>query len=124
MMYGFDNMWNYIIVGLIILFIIALYVSKDATRRGYNGTLWALVVILMPMMGIFFYLVFIGVSPYQIEKSRYFGRQTVTPASSGQHVPGRDFTNKANTESIYCTACGIANDPAYSYCKNCGVGLL
>lgn len=123
MMHGYNNIWNYFIIGFVLLFLIALYVSSDATKRGYNGTLWALVVIFMPMMGIFFYLIFISISPYHVEKSGYYTRATVSPTSSSQHVSNHDFGSKASTESVYCTSCGFANDSISSYCKDCGVRL-
>ncbi len=56
--FGFSSMWWILILIWLILVMIAFYVYTDAERRGMNGLLWFVLVIL-PWIGIFFLIVYL-----------------------------------------------------------------
>lgn len=93
---------------------IGVYVYRDASRRGMNAALWALVVVLAPA--------FTGVVVYLLARGGYSDLRC--PACSAQ--VGADFARcpacGAKLQPV-CPACGRAAQPAWSVCPYCGDGL-
>jgi hypothetical protein len=53
--FGFCGTW--VLVWFIIFIAIAIWVYKDAERRGKSGALWLIVVILLGLIGIIIWLI-------------------------------------------------------------------
>lgn len=123
MMFDSNNMFSTWFVVLFVLIIIAIIVANDASRRGHNGALWAIIVIFMPMMGVFFYLIFISVNP-KIDSTLNKAQTTPSIRQSG---PGYAQTYQAppqkEVEGVYnkfCVSCGRGNIEKADYCIGCG----
>lgn len=120
MMYGFQNMYDYYILGILILIAVAILVASDASKRGYNGAIWAFIVILMPMMGLFIYLIYISISDANntnMNQNLNFGGNSFNEQTQPAPVAG---SSKENVKGIYCTVCGKLNHDNAMYCKYCG----
>ncbi|MDH5403716.1 MAG: hypothetical protein OEY49_14565 [Candidatus Heimdallarchaeota archaeon] len=120
-MHGF---WNYWYFGLIILLLLAVIVANDAMRFGENGALWAFVTIIMPMFGIFLYIVIrstwtIGSNNRQSHYSGYNLKDHQQEIREGELK-----TNQTTSEYQYCTSCGFKNAGQASFCNNCGFKIL
>ena len=123
MMFDSNTMFSTWIVVLFVLIIIAIIVANDANRRGHNGVLWALVVIFMPMMGVFFYLIFISVNP---KFDATLNKPQTTPRYT-QSGPVYTQTYQAPTQeqvdgeyNKFCVSCGRGNIEKAEYCVACG----
>jgi len=57
-MMGGWNMWFWLFIGWFILVAIAFLVYRDAERRGMNGPLWFVLVIL-PWIGLLFLVIYL-----------------------------------------------------------------
>lgn len=133
MMYNSNSMFSMWIWLAIILFVIAIFVASDANKRGHNGILWGFLVMIMPMMGIFFYLIFVSLNPVagvttytrqnvnatQTTPPRYQPPQpsvdyggNVKPADVNQQIPGN-----------FCVHCGSNNIENADYCNKCGTKI-
>ena len=124
MMYGFHDMYNYYIIGLFLLIGAAILVASDASKRGYNGTLWAFIVILMPMMGLFFYLIYIAISNDDNNRRRSSNHSIRNFNNYPQSTPNNSVPSKGNLTSIFCTSCGKLNHDVSIYCKYCGTEII
>jgi hypothetical protein len=82
---------------MLTLITIGVLVAKDANKYGENGLLWAIIVVIMPMMGLFLYLIF---------------RSTWNNLNQIKNNDKLDF--------IYCTTCGFENNTKSLFCTNCG----
>ncbi len=121
-------------IGLLWIFI-AFAVSQDAYSRGENGLLWGLIVLFMPMMGLFVYLIFLAIrssgasravtttvtpqapaptQPAQPAQTQYIAPQPVAPQPQ---------TTPKTGDVQYCTACGAANSLTAKFCNSCGAPL-
>ncbi len=47
----------FLVVWFVIWLLVAIWVYKDATKRGANGVLWLIVVLLLGIIGLIIYLV-------------------------------------------------------------------
>ena len=124
MMYGFHDMYNFYILGLFLLIGAAIFVASDASKRGYNGTLWAFIVVLMPMMGLFFYLIFIAISDNDYNRIRSTNHSIGNFQDNPQPTPNNRFPGKGNLTGIFCTSCGKLNQEVSIYCKYCGTEIF
>ncbi len=147
---GIPN-FNLYVVGLfLILIIIAIFIANDAASRGYNGFLWALAVVLMPMMGLFIYLIFVAINPraksYDVNTSGYNRPQPAvatpsagntyaepkytgttftptTPVSNPVSKPTSPVTNPVSGDIRYCTVCGSVVPNNSKFCNSCGAKI-
>jgi hypothetical protein len=78
-------LWIYVIV----------WVFRDAERRGMNGLLWALLVLIGNIVGLIIYLIVRSETP---------GKPRVAAVEK-------------------CPGCGNENPPGFSYCPHCGASL-
>ena len=81
---------------LIIWLILVFWVYRDAERRGMNGVLWALLVLIGNFIGLIIYL---------IVRTEEFSRQL-----------GAELTQN-------CPACGKVVPQKYAFCPHCGTKL-
>jgi len=141
--YGFDYEWDiapeagwlfgmtfalciiFFVICFIIFIVIAIWVYKDAEKRGSNGTLWLIIVIITGIIGIIIWLIIrppIGGRPQErtgrIELCLNCGRsipfdaqicpycgikqQTVTQVKGGEI----ETFKKSITKTIKCPSCG------------------
>jgi putative membrane protein len=56
--FGFSSLWFVMILIWLILIVIAFYIYTDAEKRGMNGLLWFVLVIL-PWIGVFFLILYL-----------------------------------------------------------------
>ncbi len=128
----FDNYHSFFffwILGIVILLIIALLVANDASRYGENGLLWGLVVFFMPMMGLLFYAIIRSGWTLKVQNTQTpaysapvqatpntVSPVTVSPVTQPQVIP-------TATDTVYCTACGFANQKGAAYCNKCGAKI-
>lgn len=119
------------------MLIIAYLVSMDATANGENGTMWFFVVLFLPMMGLFAYLLVrtINNNPRRISisNSNYSNLGTTTPPMTEPVRSKRPIANYESEfpkttgqelmENQFCTSCGFKNSIHASFCKSCGVKL-
>jgi hypothetical protein len=92
------------LVLLIIWIAVIVWVYRDAERRGMNGVLWALLVLIGNIIGLIIYL---------IVRSDSLSYQSETPPT--QNCPS---CNKGVPSSFgYCPHCGTQIQPT---CPSCG----
>ena len=134
------NMNLLLVIFFIVWVVIAIIVANDASRRGENGLLWGVLVLIMPMMGIFVYLVYIAIKSSQ---SSTIGTSQPTFNPATQTIPSRGYINpttppisqplpsvsapvtkkESNKKIIYCVSCGAPNNITAQYCQTCGEKL-
>ncbi len=105
--------WFWIVL---ILIIIAVVIANDANNRGHNGFLWGIIVVMMPGMGILFYLAFVianpTTKPYN-DTPRTYNTQQYTPPVSTETTPTGKF----------CITCGASNLDTADFCIKCGTKI-
>jgi hypothetical protein len=85
---------------LLILWIaVIVWVYKDAERRGMNGVLWALLVLIGNLIGLIIYLII----------------RTDT-------IPESDEEEEEDTK-LPCPSCKKPVEPGYAFCPHCGARL-
>jgi len=66
--YGFPFFgWGMMLIWLIVFLVIAYLVYQDANKRGMNGLLWGILVIL-PMVGVLFLILYIIIRESNAQK--------------------------------------------------------
>jgi len=97
--HAFDGWWGrFIPFGLFPLALLALWiyvivwVYRDAEKRGMNGLLWALLVLIGNLIGLIIYLII---------RNEAAVRSAAPPAAK-------------------CPGCGNSLGPGYAYCPHCG----
>ncbi len=126
MMYGFHDMNYYYLIGFALLLIAAVLVASDATKRGNNGVLWAFIVIIMPMMGLFIYLIYVAISD---NNDKFVNTESRQNRGLPTSTVNKEFTQTSNSLSknegeIYCTSCGKLNRDDATFCKYCGSEII
>ena len=94
---GACGIW--VIVWFIIWIAIAIWVYKDAERRGKSGALWLIIVILLGVIGIIIWLI-------------------VRPPI-GEH-PQQSVQKQMDKDIKYCSKCGTQVPIDASFCSKCG----
>ena len=129
---GMSSMWMF---GIFFMLMVAYIISRDANSNGEDGTMWFFIVLFLPMMGLFLYLIIRSTNRSQnrINASNYdksnFARTTppiVEPVRTRPSTPVYDTKSKNQnlSEFHYCTNCGFQNTLDATYCKSCGTKLL
>lgn len=122
-------------IGLLWIFI-AFAVSQDAYSRGENGLLWGLIVLFMPMMGLFVYLIFLAIRSSSVSRTTVASQpvtstQSVQPPqqpAQTQYIAPQPATTQPPATAQkgdvqYCTACGAPNALTAKFCNSCGAPL-
>jgi len=118
-MYNDHGYWNsYIIIIILLWVLLSIFISIDATKRGYNGILWGLVVLLMPMMGLLIYLIFISLDNRD-DRRRNNSRRNLT--KDNRNVSKQGGNTNSSTTFNYCSNCGENLETKNKYCNNCGL---
>ena len=110
------------LVLLVLWIVVIVWVYRDAERRGMNGVLWALLVLIGNIIGLLIYLIV---------------RSDVLPAS--QRSPSTQTCPECNQEigqgyafcphcgkrlkGGVCPACGKPVEPNWKVCAHCGEEL-
>jgi putative membrane protein len=67
--YGFPFFgWGMMLIWLVLFLIIGYLVYLDANKRGMNGLLWGILIII-PMLGILFLILYIVVRETQLQRT-------------------------------------------------------
>jgi peptidoglycan/LPS O-acetylase OafA/YrhL len=85
----------WVIIWFVIAILIAVWVYKDAEKRGSSGALWLIIIILTGIIGIIIWLL-------------------IRPPLRGEGREVRD------TDNHYCTKCGKPVSPTQDFCPFCG----
>lgn len=96
-LFGFPFVPMMSILLLVIWVMVIVWVYRDAERKGMNGFLWALLVLIGNLIGLIIYLII-----------RTDSRQQ--PSRSGD--PGEDM--------IECPGCHQGVQKEFAFCPNCG----
>ncbi len=72
--YGFPFWgWGIMLIWLVLFLVIGYLVYQDADKRGMNGLLWGILVII-PMAGLLFLIIYIIVRETGIQKTGVVGK--------------------------------------------------
>jgi putative membrane protein len=67
--YGFPFFgWGMMLIWLVVFLVLAYLVYQDANKRGMNGLLWG-ILILIPMLGIIFLILYIVIRESTVQKA-------------------------------------------------------
>jgi ribosomal protein L40E len=136
MMFGFHgDMYNFLIIWIVLAFLLSIYVVNDAAKYGENGMLWGVIIFVMPMMGIIIYLV---VRSTSLRQKSYSNTVHTTPPYREQYSPviSKTSLQKPNAKTIldgnesnltkfqFCTSCGGKNSIEAMYCNSCGSKII
>ena len=94
--YGLLGIWG------LIQIVLAVWVGVDANRKGHNGILWGLLVLVTPIIGLIVYLL---VVPGIVQ--RIGAVAAAPPEKTDPRCPG----------------CGAAIDPEFKVCPYCEASL-
>jgi ABC-type transport system involved in multi-copper enzyme maturation permease subunit len=138
-MFGFHgNMYNYLLVWIVVAFLLSIYVVNDAARFEENGMLWGIITFVMPMMGILIYLVVRSTSfstktqnnATKTSNSNYEQYRPIKRMSSSlQQNPistgvGTEKHENDMFDILYCSYCGVKNNVDAAYCHSCGTQII
>ncbi|MHA2275985.1 MAG: hypothetical protein ACXAC2_09475 [Candidatus Kariarchaeaceae archaeon] len=136
MMFGFHgNMYNYLVIWIIIAFLLSIYVVNDAAKFGENGILWGVITFIMPMMGIIIYLI---VRSTSFAQRSQFNTVNTTPPYREQYSPviskpsfqkpiaktRLERNEPTLTNFQFCTSCGGKNSIEAVHCNSCGSRII
>jgi hypothetical protein len=102
----FPFMIVFMMVWIIIAILIAVWVYRDAERRGENGGLWLILVILTGWIGLIIWLVVRSGKP-------------IISSETASHIEKHPQT----TEAMFCSSCGEKIPPNSIFCPNCGASV-
>jgi putative membrane protein len=67
--YGFPFFgWGMMLIWLVVFLVLAYLVYQDANKRGMNGLLWG-ILILIPMLGIIFLILYMVIRESTVQKA-------------------------------------------------------
>ena len=122
--FGFGILALMIAIGVlwfVVAILIAVWVYRDAERRGMNGVLWALLVFIGNLIGLLIYLI---VRSDTADKPKLV--QETQPCPSCQKSVETDFTFcphcGAKLQAV-CPECGKPVESSWRNCPHCGQGL-
>lgn len=92
----FGVLWISVIIAIYLFgLLLCIWVYRDAQKRGMNGALWLIIVLLGNIVGLIIYLIV--------------------------REPYSTFTSSYNTQ--YCKYCGNPVSPDAKFCPKCGKEL-
>ena len=108
----------FVLIWFIVFIAIAIWVYKDAEKRGSSGALWLIIVILLGIIGIIIWLIVrppIGGHPQQQQYYQPPPQQQYTPQPPPQQqAPPPQQTGR------FCTNCGKPIPQDAQVCPYCG----
>jgi hypothetical protein len=103
-------------IGLFVIsLLIAIWVYRDAERRGMSGVLWLLVVLVAGIIGLIVYLVVRHDKPVPMAVPPY-GPGWGAPPPGGAAPP----TAPPSAAGATCRSCGAPLEPGMTFCTKCG----
>lgn len=113
-------------IGLLILWIVVIiWVYRDAERRGMNGLLWALLVLIGNLIGLLIYLI---VRTDTVATSGVSQKtQTTQPCPNCQELVGLNFAYCPHCGTKLrggCPKCGEPVETNWKLCPHCGEKLI
>jgi hypothetical protein len=116
-------MWLLMIGGMILVPLLTFWTYQDATRRGENAALWAVVVFFTMGFGIILYALVRNPGRPAPAASGY----SVTPQPASYNPPPKvtyspptQYTPKPQTGNRFCSNCGAQLELTDSFCSKCG----
>jgi len=107
--WGFPFMGYYMLIIWALFILVAFLVYKDAEKRGMDGLLW-FILIIIPWIGLIALLIYLIIRE---EKA------TRTPPTSQSATT----TSPKQEVKIICPYCRAENPPTAKFCSKCGSSL-
>lgn len=107
-------LFGVVLLNVAIPICIAVFVYRDAKKRGMEPILWAAIAVVIPS--------FIGLIIYLLARS---GRSTLYCAHCGSPVDANYVVcpQCGTALKAYCSACGRPIEPDWKLCANCGAPI-
>ncbi|MHA2060947.1 MAG: zinc ribbon domain-containing protein [Candidatus Sifarchaeia archaeon] len=96
----------------IVAILLAVWVYRDAEKRGESGILWLIIVLITGIIGLIIWLIVRGDKPVISSK----------PATKVPPPPPTVQTAQT-TDAQFCPNCGASIQPNSLFCANCGASL-
>ncbi|MFX1466519.1 MAG: zinc-ribbon domain-containing protein [Promethearchaeota archaeon] len=96
----------------IVAILLAVWVYRDAERRGESGVLWLIIVLITGIIGLIIWLIVRSDKPVISSE----------PATKVPPPPQTVQTTQ-KTDAQFCPNCGAKIQPNSSFCANCGASL-
>jgi len=94
--------WFFVVIAFLVIgLLLCIWVYRDAQKRGMNGALWLIIVLLANIIGLIIYLV---VREPETAKKAIRPYPSPAPFPTAQH----------------CRFCGDALSPDARFCPRCG----
>ncbi len=96
----------------IVVILLAVWVYRDAEKRGESGILWLIIVLITGIIGLIIWLIVRGDKP-------------VISSEPTTKVPPPPQAVQATqtTGAQFCPNCGASIQPNSVFCANCGASL-
>ncbi|PKK81471.1 MAG: hypothetical protein CVT47_02265 [Thermoplasmata archaeon HGW-Thermoplasmata-2] len=108
---------------VVVWILIMVWVYRDAEKRGMEGVLWLIVVLVAHLVGLIIYLIIRGSHPVKAAPRA----QPAQPAAQEVQAFQPVVQKTAQTKRIECPSCGTIfpveknpSDPTPVKCPNCG----
>lgn len=106
----------FIILFFIIAVLIAVWIYRDAERRGMSGVLWLLVALVAGIFGLIIYLIV-----RKDKKPVYQRTQAQHPPPHGYPPPQESYQYPPPQHGAnFCKNCGSRLEPGARFCPGCG----
>lgn len=116
----FSGIVLFIFLFFLIAILIAVWVYKDAKRRGENGALWLLIVLLTGLIGLIIWLIVRPPERVYVPVPPGYAPPHPGPAATSPGPPPSGYYPLPN---VFCPACNAPNTAANRYCAACGARL-
>jgi hypothetical protein len=110
------------LVLLVLWIVVIVWVYRDAERRGMNGVLWALLVLIGSIIGLLIYLI---VRSDVLPATQRSKAVQVCPECNQEISEGYTFCPHCGKrlQGEVCPACGKPVEPNWKVCASCGESL-
>ncbi|MFX0071152.1 MAG: zinc-ribbon domain-containing protein [Candidatus Hermodarchaeota archaeon] len=96
-------------LGCVIQIVMAVWTHKDAKKRNMSADLWAIVVLLLGLLGLIIYLIV----------RDPIAQKEVEPPKAIEPVP-QEKTPEPQQTKRFCTECGAEIEAGAQFCPHCG----
>ena len=96
----------------LVAILLAVWVYRDAEKRGESGILWLIIVLITGIIGLIIWLIVRGDKPVISSE----------PATKVPPPPQTVQTTQI-TDARFCPNCGASIQPNSVFCANCGASL-